>query len=275
MDQKIVYRPDLAEDATEFCPLCGAPVAPVEEPAPEPAAPAQPETTPRTVEELMALCASHDVPPVSQRFFIGADEKDTPGYGLFLDEFGDYVFYHNHSSGDRAIRYKGRDEGYAVEEMYRRMKAAHLFYRPVARQENSSRSVHHHTHSSQSRHRRQQIRRRRWAIAIAAVVVLCCVAAVVLRWRALQPKDGYYHYQGRYYYLQHRQWYAYDSVMDKWGETEANPTIVANYQVYYRSTYYWEGSPVSDFCASGFYHTDSVAAEVDVTEQQPVTDPAL
>ena len=71
MDQKIVYRPDLAEDATEFCPLCGAPVAPVEEPAPEPAAPAQPETTPRTVEELMALCASHDVPPVSQRFFIG------------------------------------------------------------------------------------------------------------------------------------------------------------------------------------------------------------
>ena len=33
MDQKIVYRPDLAEDATEFCPLCGAPVAPVEEPA--------------------------------------------------------------------------------------------------------------------------------------------------------------------------------------------------------------------------------------------------
>ena len=107
------------------------------------------------------------------------------------------------------------------------------------------------------------------------MVVLCCVAAVVLRWRALQPKDGYYHYQGRYYYLQHRQWYAYDSVMDKWGETEANPTIVANHQVYYRSTYYWEGSPVSDFCASGFYNTGSVAAEVDVTEQQPVTDPTL
>ena len=48
MDKKMVYRPDLAEDATEFCPLCGAPVAPEEKSEPE-AIPAQPETAPRTV----------------------------------------------------------------------------------------------------------------------------------------------------------------------------------------------------------------------------------
>ena len=273
MDQKMVYRPDLAEDATEFCPLCGAPVAPMEEPQPE-ATPAQPETTPRTVEELVALCDSFEVDPANHGFFIGKDEKDTPGYGLFLDAFGDYVFYHNHSSGDRAIRYKGRDEGYAVGEMYRRMKAAHLFHRPAARQESdgSSRSQHHHSH--RSHRQRKKARRLRRIIAAAVAVVVCCVAAVVLRWRALQPKDGYYHYQGRYYYLQHRQWYAYDSVMDTWNKTQPDENVVDNHSLYYRSTYYWEGSPVSDFRQSGFYNSGDMEAEIDVTGE-PVTDPSL
>ena len=274
MDQKMVYRPDLAEDAEEFCPLCGAPVAPEEEPAPEPAAPAQPETAPRTVTELLALCDSFEVDPAAHSFFIGKDEKDASGYGLFLDEFGDYVFYRNHTDGRRAIRYKGRDEGYAVGELYRRMKAAHVFRRPAARQESDESSRSHHHHSHRSHRQRRKARRMRRIIAAAVAVVACIVAAVVLRWQSLQPKDGYYHYQGRYYYLQHRQWYAYDSVMDKWGKTEANPTIVANYQVYYRSTYYWEGSPVSDFQSSGFYDSGDMAAEIDATEE-PVTDPSL
>ena len=270
MDKKIVYRPDLAE-AAEHCPLCGAPVAVEEEPEPEVPA-QQPEQTPRTVAELLALCDSFETDPAAHRFYIGKDEKDATGYGLFVDEFGDYVFYHNHRSHQRSIRYKGRDEAYAVGELYSRMKEAHLFYRPVARQEESGKR-HHHSHSGQSSRQRKRIRRRRWAVAIAAVVA-CLVAAVVLRWQALQPKDGYYHYQDRYYYLQQRQWYAYDSVMETWSKTQPNETVVANHSLYYRSTYYWEGSPVSDFRESGFYHTGDLDVDIDVTEK-PVTDPNL
>ena len=273
MDKKMVYRPDLAEDATEFCPLCGAPVAPEEKSEPE-ASPAQPETAPRTVEELLALCASFEADPAAYHFYIGEDEKDAVGYGLFVDEFGDYVFYHNHRNQQRSIRYKGRDEAYAVGELYRRMKEARVFYRPVSRQEEGGERRHHHSHSGQSGRQRRKARRIRLAVAIGAAVVVCCVAAVVLRWRALQPKDGYYHCQGRYYYLQQHQWYAYDSVMDNWEKTDANPTIVANHQAYYRSIYYWEGSPVSDFRDSGYYDSGNVDVDVDVTGE-PITDPNL
>ena len=87
MDKKIVYRPDLAE-AAEHCPLCGAPVAVEEEPEPEVPA-QQPEQTPRTVAELLALCDSFETDPAAHRFYIGKDEKDATGYGLFVDEFGD------------------------------------------------------------------------------------------------------------------------------------------------------------------------------------------
>ncbi len=75
---------------------------------------------PRTIRELTDFCLSKGMPLERMRFFIGQDYREPRAFGIYQsgDEF---IVYKNKSDGSRAIRYRGRDEAYAVSELYEKL----------------------------------------------------------------------------------------------------------------------------------------------------------
>ena len=104
------------------CPGCGAPnrsftPAPSPAPAPVPAAAPGQARQPETIEQLQAFCASRRMPLEKMRFFIGRDYPYPRAFGIYRDG-ENVVVYKNKNNGERAVRYRGRDEKRAVGELY-------------------------------------------------------------------------------------------------------------------------------------------------------------
>lgn len=75
---------------------------------------------PKTIEELKEYCAERGMPLLRMRFFIGEDFKEPKAFGIYQD--GDeFVVYKNKANGQRAIRYQGPDEEYAVNELFQKL----------------------------------------------------------------------------------------------------------------------------------------------------------
>ena len=115
MQIKCNYCGSMIEENLESCPHCGAPLSGVNRTA---------AGQPNTIEELKAWYTSHHLPPENiTRFFIGKDIKEPKAFGIYKTETGDFVVYKNKANGERAIRYQGSDEKYAVNELYQRLRA--------------------------------------------------------------------------------------------------------------------------------------------------------
>ena len=54
------------------------------------------------------------------RFYIGKDYTEPRAFVIYEDDFGNYVVYKMKADGSRALRYKGPDEEYAVNEYYQK-----------------------------------------------------------------------------------------------------------------------------------------------------------
>ena len=106
------YCGNTYEDTQEKCPSCGAPN------------PSHQNTgKPKTIEELQDWYKKRNLPaPEVTRFFIGVDYKEPKAFGIYKDENGEFIVYKNKADGSRAVRYKGKDEQYAVNELYQRLK---------------------------------------------------------------------------------------------------------------------------------------------------------
>lgn len=79
-------------------------------------------TTPETIEQLQKWYEDRNLPPYEvTRFFIGINCVEPRAFGIYK-EGNDFVVYKNKADGQRAIRYCGTDEAYAVNELYLRLK---------------------------------------------------------------------------------------------------------------------------------------------------------
>lgn len=114
--------------STSKCPYCGGTVSSQDKHCPHCDAVNQNyvEDTPRqifqpkTIDELKEYCAERGMPLLRMRFFIGEDFKEPKAFGIYRD--GDrYVVYKNKGNGQRAIRYQGPDEAYAVNELFMKL----------------------------------------------------------------------------------------------------------------------------------------------------------
>ena len=79
---------------------------------------------PKTISELQQWYKDRNLPDESiTRFFIGKNYEGSRAFGIYKDEkTGTFIVYKNKSDGSRAIRYKGNDEEYAVNELYLKLK---------------------------------------------------------------------------------------------------------------------------------------------------------
>ncbi|MBR2784109.1 MAG: hypothetical protein IKD93_07965 [Firmicutes bacterium] len=110
---KCEYCDHYLDDTDAFCGNCGAPNANMMRSA---------NGIPKTIPELQEFCRLHNLPLAQMRFFIGENYQGARAYGIYQDDEGDFVVYKNKSDGSRAIRYEGKDEAYAVNEIYQKLK---------------------------------------------------------------------------------------------------------------------------------------------------------
>lgn len=236
MKIKCDYCGQMIDEGLDRCPNCGASTSAVNRMA---------SGEPKTIEELKQWYVAHKLPPEeTTRFFIGKDIKEPKAFGIYKNSKGDFVVYKNKASGERAVRYEGSDEGYAVNELYQRLRAE------IADQKEHSRG----RSRSSSGYSRNLNRSSRTSsdvsifLVIFTVVLIIIISSVVAIFDK-SPSEGYYRYKGNDYYYQDNDWYIYDLATDSWDsvwdESELNSTINSDTYRDYR-IYDHDGSQFED-----------------------------
>ena len=111
---KCEYCGTYIDTSEEKCPSCGAVNAGFQRTVSD---------TPRTIEELKAWYSARKLPPENiTRFFIGKNVSEARAFGIYKENSGIVTVYKNKANGSRAIRYRGTDEAYAVNELYLKLK---------------------------------------------------------------------------------------------------------------------------------------------------------
>lgn len=187
----------MIDETVKSCPHCGAPLSGANRTASE---------QPKTIDELKAWYEAHHLPPEEiTRFFIGKNITEPKAFGIYKNEVGDCVVYKNKASGERAVRYQGSDEAYAVNELYQRLKAE------IADQKGNNPKVNNTAQPAK--------KNRRTPIGCLVFLIFFIIAAIVEIFDTSVP-NGYYNYQGQQYYRQGKAWYSYDAGTDDWIVTD-------------------------------------------------------
>lgn len=124
MEFKCDYCNGNYDDTLENCPHCGAQNNHIRRVA---------DATPKTIAELKQWYIDRKLPPSEvTRFFIGENYTKPRAFGIY-EENGKYIVYKNKDTGERAIRYEGTDEAYAVNELYLKLKSEILNQKSLQR----------------------------------------------------------------------------------------------------------------------------------------------
>ncbi len=218
-------------DTDENCPHCGAK---------NPHFKRQSNNTPQTIEELKKWYEDHNLPPQSvTRFFIGVNTKEPKAFGIYQE--GDlFIVYKNKADGSRAVRYEGKDEAYAVHELYQKLKER------IAEQKSNN-------HKSKKSGSSDDSSIDPWPFLICGGIFLAIIIYVVSG--VLGPSNGYYSYQDDQYYYLGGDWYVFDSYDYDWNETTVDDELESNSSDYYESDSYNIDYGTSDFEDTSYYQT--------------------
>lgn len=212
MKIKCNYCGSMFNDTAEKCPNCGAPNEGVVRTT---------KSQPQTIEELAQWYADRGLPPYeTTRFFIGKNYTGKRAFGIYKDEkTGNFVVYKNKDSGQRAIRYEGTDEAYAVNELFMRLKEEIIQQKAhnVEKKSGGSSNVKTKASNSQPKSGYQKKPRRKnfwdWyenlgcfsacgvLLAMLAILIGLIVGSVWTVGKIVdQPERGYYQYEEHYMY---------------------------------------------------------------------------
>ena len=221
MKVKCSYCGSYISDTEEKCPNCKAPNENLKRVGNE---------VPTTIEELKKWYEDHNLPPEeTTRFFIGKDIKEARAFGIYQDEkTKNFVVYKNKDTGARAVRYEGKDEAYAVNELYLKLKEEILHQKTM----NDARRT-MNTSEAFKKNQKSTLR----IVIIFIVFCLCMNLFPVVLFSAYSLsnyKKGYYNSNDTIYYLYDRcskfnqekcEWYRYDSKKDDWSLVLNNKTV--------------------------------------------------
>ena len=243
---------------------------------------------PQTIDELKQFCAEKGMPLEKMRFFIGEDYPHPRAFGIYEDADGDFVVYKNKADGTRAVRYKGPNEAYAVNELYEKLK-----YETDKRRGNATKRNGGNSRKTTSGILRLLVpyalfaalaavmagpeafpvilipllifpafaaeiifvtRRVRPATLVKVFVALFAALVIyALVFGTPAPRRGYYRYDDRPYYYYRGDWYGYNNYGDWYEIDNVDPYLEENYSDYYVSKDYDSGYGVSDFEDSDYW----------------------
>lgn len=202
---KCDYCGSIIEEKNEVCPNCGAALNGVNRFAGE---------QPRTIEELKEWYIARNLPPEDvTRFFIGKNIEEPRAFGIYQDSTGDFVVYKNKADGSRAVRYRGIDEAYAVNELYQKLKSE------IADRKDRS-ATRRYNESTQQSFSKKKINKRGIYVGVYGACMLAITLSFAHSLKDDTPSRGYYQYNNSTYYHQNSSWYYYDDYTDDWSVME-------------------------------------------------------
>lgn len=237
MRVKCEYCGSWIDESDSACPNCGAPNAKFKRAA---------QGVPTTIKELKEWAEAHNLPLNQMRTYIGENHKGPRAFGIYYDEkTKNYIVYKNKDNGERAIRYQGPDEAYAVNELYLKMKERVAVQKAAQTARGKK--------AAANTPKRKVFRTIRYLLII--MFILFVVWAVVA---PNPPKTGYYRYCGNEYYYQNStsSWYLYDAMLDDWSTAYPDSGLTDRADEYYSKEGYTQGSDFSDFSTSSYYEKD-------------------
>ena len=236
--------------STSQCKYCGSTVSSSDEHCPNCGAPNEgyvPDTErriflPQTIEELKAYCAERGMPLLKMRFFIGEDYREPKAFGIYRDG-EDFIVYKNKADGQRAIRYQGPDEAFAVSELFAKLleECHNRGIYPDGKTPESSPSV--------TRRRTKKPVPRLFSILFIVSFLISAAYGIIAQRQ--HREDGYYGVgDGTVYYHYGSDWYYTYDTNDSgfWYEAEDFPA--ANYADYSLGEDWNSDWGVSDFKSS-------------------------
>lgn len=194
---------------------------------------------PQTIEELRQWYVKHNLPPEEvTRFFIGRDISEPKAFGIYKNERGECVVYKNKASGERAVRYQGTDEAYAVGELLLKLKSEIVIRKEKKQGKNQKQSprLSFDGSSRQSSYSRSSRMSGTSAANPASDdgifgkntkkkgcigTIVAIFGAIVMALFGGSVPNGYYSYQGSNYYHQNSSWYRYNPASDSWSQTQS------------------------------------------------------
>ena len=224
------------DENSRYCQHCGASLSNAVTPSAK--------KRPLTIEELQAWYTYHHLPPETvTRFFIGKNITEPKAFGIYKNDRGEFVVYKNKSTGERAVRYQGTDEAFAVNELYQKLRdeiqnqKARQSSKKVSTQQAKAPAPRRNYSSTPQRNYSGTTQRsysskssggssssslfsggsgflKKTGIAGAIVAGLFGIYSL-----ADHVPDGYYRYNGTEYYHQGSSWYRYNRSYNNWSET--------------------------------------------------------
>lgn len=198
---------------------------------------------PKTIEELKEYCAERGMPLLRMRFFIGEDYRKPKAFGIYRDG-ENFIVYKNKANGQRAIRYQGPNEAFAVNELFSKLlEECHNrgIYPDGKLPEESAIG------------KRQRAKKRSPLLAPILALIFCFVTSgIFAAWSLHQHRDdGYYSTgNGTVYYHYGTDWYYTYDVNNSgyWYEAEDFPA--ADYEEYALGEDWSSDWGISDFKSS-------------------------
>ena len=234
MKVKCSYCGQYFDDSAEKCPNCGAPNDHVHRTS---------DSVPKTIEELKAYCEQNGLTPERTRFFVGVDYKQPRAFGIYKDDTGEFVVYKNKANGERAVRYRGVDEAYAVNELYERLQDEILNQKAHYVERQKGKAV-------------ESVKRKQRNGLVKGIVYGAAIVGVIsfLATSGNKFQNGYYQYNNTHYYSLDDTWYYFDDTSEDWHYAYSVPDdLTENADDYFDSSYYDYDSGTTDFKDTDYY----------------------
>ncbi|MDE6531071.1 MAG: zinc ribbon domain-containing protein [Lachnospiraceae bacterium] len=227
---------------------------------------------PKTISELLEWARRHHLPLDEMRTYIGQDVRTARAYGIYKDSAsGDFVVYKNKSDGSRAERYRGKDEAYAVNELYQKIKArvaeqkAHKI--PTADDRVTPSPVSQRNHGQKNMLHKIISMVVIWvAISLLSSVFFLCFVIGFSQDKLPYASSGYYRYGSDTYYHDYGDsWYIWNAASDTWSSYNADSEwdLFEDYDNYYEGYSYDEEYGASDWDEWYDDHHDSPSYDDD------------
>lgn len=207
--------------------------------------------TPQTIEELKAWAKAMSLPLQEMRTFIGEDYKGAKAFGIYKDESdGTFVVYKNKADGTRAVRYKGTDEAYAVNELYQKMKER-VAVQKAHQQPKAAKPAPEASVSAKQRQSEKNLSKALFPICLITIVAIIILSVIFALIGESGPASGYYTYGDQSYYYYSGDWYEWEN--DSWRYAPSESWMDSDYENYYDSYNYDTGAEYEDFEDSPYY----------------------
>ncbi len=202
---------------------------------------------PKTIAELKQWYIDRNLPSENvTRFFIGKNYKGRKAFGIYFDESTeDFIVYKNKANGERAIRYQGKNEQYAVNELFKKLKDE-IYNQKMNNPKN------YNNGNNKSTKKKKQI------VPYVLISIIVLIIFIPIYMAIKSPKRGYYNYNNDYYYYQSGSWYQYNDYT--WEKSTAPETLKDNHKDYYSSSDYYYAYGISDFSQSQYYIEPSTSS---------------